>query len=73
MSAGGIFGHSNVGHAVRDPQVAAQYLPYWSELATDPVGKDLRAWMGANNPFDAATVTGAGIHSVFSPRTGSRR
>ena len=70
MSVGGIFGHSNVGHAVRDPDIASQYLAYWSQLATDPQGRDLRAWMGANNAFDVATVTTAGIHTVFSPRTG---
>jgi phosphatidylserine/phosphatidylglycerophosphate/cardiolipin synthase-like enzyme len=70
MSVGGIFGHSNVGHAVRDPDIASRYLAYWSQLATDPQGRDLRAWMGANNAFDVATVTTAGIHAVFSPRTG---
>ena len=36
MSQGGIFGHSNVGHEVRDPAVAGQFLTYWTELATDP-------------------------------------
>jgi hypothetical protein len=70
MSVGGIFGHSNVGHAVRDPDIAGQYLPYWAQLATDPQGRDLRTWMGANNAFDIATVTTDGMHTVFSPRTG---
>jgi PLD-like domain len=32
ISDGGIFGHSNVGHLVRDEQVAAQYLAYWNAL-----------------------------------------
>jgi phosphatidylserine/phosphatidylglycerophosphate/cardiolipin synthase-like enzyme len=35
ISAGGIFGHSNVGHAVWDPDVAQRYLDYWERLA-DP-------------------------------------
>jgi hypothetical protein len=33
ISDSGIFGHSNVGHLVRSPQVAAQYLAYWSALS----------------------------------------
>jgi phosphatidylserine/phosphatidylglycerophosphate/cardiolipin synthase-like enzyme len=70
LSVGGIFGHSNVGHAVRDSAIAGQYLPYWAELATDPLGRALKAWMGANNAFDIAAMTGAGIHTIFSPRTG---
>jgi phosphatidylserine/phosphatidylglycerophosphate/cardiolipin synthase-like enzyme len=32
ISDGGIFGHSNVGHIVRDEHVAAQYLTYWNAL-----------------------------------------
>lgn len=35
ISAGGIFGHSNVGHAVWDKDVAQRYLDYWERLA-DP-------------------------------------
>jgi hypothetical protein len=42
ISNGGIFGHSNVGHLVRSPQVAAQYLAYWNALCNPiqppPVG-----------------------------------
>ncbi len=70
LSLGGIFGHSNVGHAVRDPAIASQYLPYWTELATDPQVQDLRTWMGGNNSFDIAAVTTPGVHTVFSPRSG---
>jgi phosphatidylserine/phosphatidylglycerophosphate/cardiolipin synthase-like enzyme len=35
ISAGGIFGHSNVGHAVWDRDIAQRYLDYWTRLA-DP-------------------------------------
>lgn len=35
ISAGGIFGHSNVGHAVWDRDIAQRYLDYWERLA-DP-------------------------------------
>src|SRR4030095_12011600 len=33
ISAGGIFGHSNVGHVVWDEDLAAKYLGYWQRLA----------------------------------------
>ena len=36
VSAGGIFGHSNVGHAVFDAAIAQQYLDYWSFLWDKP-------------------------------------
>ena len=36
FTAGGIFGQSNVGHIVRDKDVAARYLAYWNKLKTDP-------------------------------------
>lgn len=35
ISAGGIFGHSNVGHAVWDGAIAERYLGYWKALS-DP-------------------------------------
>src|SRR5919206_24901 len=35
ISAGGIFGHSNVGHAIWDDDIAQRYLDYWERLA-DP-------------------------------------
>jgi phosphatidylserine/phosphatidylglycerophosphate/cardiolipin synthase-like enzyme len=69
LSQGGIFGHSNVGHAVRDPQVAQAFLDYWTELATDPAGAKLRAWTDTHSPFDVAGLGAAGVHTLLSPRT----
>jgi len=37
ISAGGIFGHSNVGHAIWDKAVAQRYLDYWERLAAPDV------------------------------------
>src|SRR4029077_8450265 len=37
ISAGGIFGHSNVGHEVWDEEIAARYLAYWERLAAPDV------------------------------------
>ena len=36
ISAGGIFGHSNVGHMVWDRGVAAEYLDYWTPAVEEP-------------------------------------
>ena len=33
FSDGGIFGHSNVGHLIEDPDIAGLYLQYWDALA----------------------------------------
>lgn len=68
FSQGGIFGHSNVGHAVRDETVAAGYLAYWTELATDPTAHPLKTWVSANSTFDETVLTTTGIHTLFSPR-----
>src|SRR2546428_10911664 len=37
ISAGGIFGHSNVGHAVWNREIAQRYLDYWERLAAPAV------------------------------------
>jgi phosphatidylserine/phosphatidylglycerophosphate/cardiolipin synthase-like enzyme len=67
ISEGGIFGHSNVGHVVRDPAVAGRYLDFWSELEGDPELDALRDWTTANSQFDESAVATDGIHTLFSP------
>ncbi|MEH2538397.1 MULTISPECIES: phospholipase D-like domain-containing protein [unclassified Bradyrhizobium] len=37
ISAGGIFGHSNVGHVIWDRDLARSYLEYWERLANPKV------------------------------------
>jgi phosphatidylserine/phosphatidylglycerophosphate/cardiolipin synthase-like enzyme len=70
ISAGGIFGHSNVGHIVWDEGVAQKYLDYWKRLADNLTPTKLRA------PNQAATPTPAGkppknsVLPLFSARDG---
>jgi phosphatidylserine/phosphatidylglycerophosphate/cardiolipin synthase-like enzyme len=71
ISAGGIFGHSNVGHIVRDQAIAQRYLDYWAQLASANVtsGK-LKA---SNLALEATPAAGAQpaedrIMTLFSPR-----
>ena len=40
ISAGGIFGHSNVGHAIWDQDIAQRYLDYWDRLADPDVTRE---------------------------------
>ncbi|MBB3753783.1 hypothetical protein FHT44_006305 [Mycolicibacterium sp. BK634] len=64
---GGIFGHSNCGHIVRDPEVARAYLDYWTELSTDPLFQTLRPWNDASFSIpEGAPPVGTSV--VFSPR-----
>jgi len=68
LTRGGVFGHSNVGHLVRDPAVAAQFLAYWEELAGAASTQQLRIWTEAHNPVDLNAIA-AGTSAVFSPRS----
>lgn len=70
FSEGGIFGHSNVGHEVRDADVAAAYLDYWTQLSADPQVDELRTWDSDNSPFARDAPLQPGIRTVFSPRHG---
>lgn len=81
VTEGGIYGHSNVGHQVRDPEVAAHYLGYWEELAGDPDADPLKNWTVGDTKAPAKTpeeLLGEGdprppqnaVGTVFSPRHG---
>ncbi|RKD94046.1 phospholipase D-like domain-containing protein [Marinifilum flexuosum] len=49
ITEGGIFGQSNVGHIVRDPEVARNYFDYWTELSKDPKRKTSKGEEGISN------------------------
>lgn len=65
---GGLFGQSNVGHLVRDPALAAQYLDYWTRLAADPDYAQIRPANTDTTPTPASPPPD-GVSPVFSPRT----
>ena len=70
---GGIFGHSNVGHEVRDPDVAARYLEFWSDLLGDPEQAPLRDWVSDESPFDPDAPAAPASRRSSVRDTGSRR
>ncbi len=70
ITEGGVFGHSNVGHAVWDRDIAGAYLTYWEQLAADPTSAALRPWVGAHPAVPTSQPSVGGAH-LFSPRRGS--
>ncbi|VIO79234.1 phospholipase D-like domain-containing protein [Bradyrhizobium ivorense] len=69
VTTNGIFGHLNVGHIIRDPAIAAQYLEYWTALSDDPEAKDLKPVNVKNTPAPRDVAAKDGRIAVFSPRS----
>jgi phosphatidylserine/phosphatidylglycerophosphate/cardiolipin synthase-like enzyme len=68
ITVGGIFGHSNVGHIIRDEAVAAAYLDYWNMLSQDPQARKLRTWCDSNNPVPGGRLANQFMQPIFSCR-----
>ena len=68
FTAAGIFGQSNVGHIIRNEDVAQAYLDYWTRLSADPSIKELAAANTAAGPNPAGDPSADVIATVFSPR-----
>lgn len=68
LSAGGIFGHSNVGHIVWDVTIARAYLDYWNRLAQNLTPTKLREPNRAATPLPAAATPKHSLIPVFCPR-----
>jgi hypothetical protein len=64
----GIFGQSNVGHLVRDPDVSAAYLAYWEKLDEDEPAAALRKDNDAATPSPDGAPSPDSITPLFSPR-----
>lgn len=64
----GIFGQSNVGHTVRDANVAQAYLNYWMRLQGDPDENEIRDSNEALDPSIDNYPPDSGATPIFSPR-----
>jgi hypothetical protein len=85
LSEGGIHGQTNVGHWVRNADIATEFKAYWELLSEDPgpqEGDDTSTVKRKNKELRTAveelqeTTTSladikSGITSIFSPRSGS--
>lgn len=68
LTQGAIFGHSNVGHIVRDPVVAQQYLDEWARLDANDTTTELRAAHESGNPVAQVVPPKVGSSVVLAPR-----
>jgi phosphatidylserine/phosphatidylglycerophosphate/cardiolipin synthase-like enzyme len=71
ISAGGIFGHSNVGHIIWDEGMAQLYLDYWKRLAQPEVtlGKLVAANLEVEPTPEPESVPPSNrMLTLFSPR-----
>lgn len=68
ITEGGIFGHSNVGHIIRDERIAAAYLDYWNMLKGNPTAKKLRPWCDCNSPVPKRRMAKKYMQPIFSSR-----
>eukprot|EP00434_Breviolum_minutum_P018127 symbB.v1.2.015991.t1/scaffold1193.1/size133507/10 len=66
ITAGAIFGHSNVGHIVTQPDICQKYLKYWERLTEDPEKKDLAALNEKATPLPSEENWKRVV--LFSPR-----
>jgi len=66
----GIFGQSNVGHVIRDPDVAKMYLGYWTRLHSDPKLHEIRSSNEKANKNIESYPPPSGASPIFSPRQG---
>ena len=68
----GFLGQSNVGHIVRDPAIAREFLAYWTKMATDPDPEDIQTWCSDRTPYVGDGPPPPGITPLFSPRQRSK-
>jgi phosphatidylserine/phosphatidylglycerophosphate/cardiolipin synthase-like enzyme len=72
ISAGGLFGHSNVGHIVWDQAVATKYFDYWKRLADNLTASKLRTPNKAATPTPAGKPAKDSTLPLFSARDGDK-
>lgn len=68
ISAGGLFGHSNVGHIVWEDATAQAYMNYWTLLSQNLTPTKLRPLIRTANPIPAGKPAKNSLTQVFSPR-----
>lgn len=67
FSEGGIFGHSNVAHVVKEKNIAKSYLDYWNKLEGDPQNSTFKKDVEQISPLPNIPIS-KGTAVLFSPR-----
>ena len=73
FTEGGIYGHSNLGHIVRSPRVAARYVAYWKQLRSDPKAAVLRDWTEQETVILRATPSSVDLRPSSALAAASER
>lgn len=67
FSVGGIFGHSNVAHVIREEKTAMKFMEYWNELSQDKKTAVIKNDVERISPTPFIPIM-IGEQCVFSPR-----
>lgn len=70
LTENGIYGHSNLGHIVRDEAIAQAYYDYYLQINADMPRKELASWTLTASPAPVQLAR-RGMVPVFSPRKGT--
>lgn len=68
ITASGFLGQSNVGHIIRNGDVAKHYFRYWNIVKTNPTTKPAAAAAVALSPYPPALPVERSLTCIFSPR-----
>ena len=68
FTSGGIFGQSNVGHIIRDKELAAKYYQYWQKISQDPEKNEIRNFNSENTRALMEPPPENSLFPLFSPR-----
>jgi phosphatidylserine/phosphatidylglycerophosphate/cardiolipin synthase-like enzyme len=68
LTRGAVFGHSNVGHLIRDATVARDFHDEWQRLQSPDTTAELRALHESDNPVLQQVPATRKVGRVFSPR-----
>jgi phosphatidylserine/phosphatidylglycerophosphate/cardiolipin synthase-like enzyme len=68
VSEGGLYGHLNVGHRIRDEGVAARFLDYWERLVKNPEREEMQHF-DDQTPSIPEGRPDEPMTAIFSPRS----
>ncbi len=70
ITASGFLGQSNVGHIIRDEQIARKYLEFWQMIADDTLRAPLKTFNMQHTPRPVGQLPQNSVSAFFSPRKG---
>lgn len=72
FTSSGFLGQTNVGHIVRNKEIAAKYKEYWEQLKSDEFPKKLKEWNNEHTPTPEGEIEEKKTTPYFSPRKYSK-